>query len=740
MSIKDIVMDKIHLKNIIRCACLLTIFRIGGEMTLAQTGYEMVHTRGKIWETVQNDGWIGSLGAWDFYVSTPIGMYPGFDGYMHPVGSEFAAENTFANANMHNFRSGVWILIKDLMTPGLPPSYTPTPTEYETFLSGHQTFTYGEASSRAPMVKITNFIEHPEFNPLLPEEMIDARWHTNTGITVIRRSSVWSFPGFRDFIIYDYTFKNTGQAVSIYTKELVEDFMQQTLRDVYFAFHSGVSVSTKGQINFHWELKATQAGAFGWEEESYRNYYHLYDDGELVFSTNYNGGAVPIPWDPYGKKSENEWKSRFGDELMDPAAFGWLTLYASPTGAVPRQNAKPDILRIDSHKGGIFQGRDLNLEKFRFEDGITKKMFYDFVTTPGLQEGLGNNGNRMNITTHTYGPYTIAPGDSVRIIIAEIAGVMDYTHVIAGDPENHFPDSTIAAILRNAENARIAVSWGIGATVNGIPIAADVPEPPPSPVTDAINASFGTENAAIAVTWNNIAETTALADGSGGLFYDGQTDLDGYRIYRSTDFQYTSEAEPPAFRGAAWNLVRDIPISEAGQYWDTELNSYKFTDEDVSFGRRYGYYVSAYSSSPRTWTSANGTSVDNLPELESGDVNRSMPTAAAPGPVESFDIFVVPNPFVFNDENRSFGMGDPYRIEFRNLPESAQIRIYTLMGDLIRQIDHGPDERGNVYGSVVWDQKSESGLLVAPGLYIYHVLSKTAGIDKSLTGKLMIIR
>ncbi len=710
------------------------------ERSPAQGTEELVHRRGRLWETVRNDGWIGSLGAWDYLVSLPLGLFPGFEGYIHPVGGEFNAVNTFANANMHNFRSGVWIVVQDMMIPGTPPGYAPTPAPYETFLSGLQEASHGIASVRAPMEMLENFIEVPGFDPVLPEEMATAWWHTNTGITVTRRSYVWSYPGYDDFIIYDYSFVNTGQIVSTLTNEVVTNFPQQTLEDVYFAFHSGISASTKGQINFHTELTAVQAGAFGWQPPAYRNYYHIDDDGELVYSTNFNGGREPVPWDPYPKKSPGSWIQRFGNELHDPAAFGWLALHASPRTQTPRTSPRPDMLRVDVHKGGRFQGQDLDMEFFRLDSSRPKKSFFDLAGLSDVQEHLGNDGNRMNFYTLSYGPYTLAPGDSVRFVLAEIAGVMDYHQIIAGDPDGHFPDSTIAAIRRNAQNARNAVRWGIGATVNGLPLAADVPEPPPAPNTDAVNASVGTDVAAIAVTWDDVAENTTITDGSGGVFYDGQTDLDGYRIYRSTDFQYVSDTELPVLRGAAWNLLREIPRSEFTAFWDSDLNRYRFVDEEVSFGLRYGYYVSAYRSSPGTWTSANGTVVTDLGELASGSVNRTSATSAAPGPVDNFDIFVAPNPYIFNDATRSFGMNDPYRMEFRNLPERATIRIYTVMGDLVRTIEHGPDDRGSVFGSVVWDQKSDSGLLVAPGLYVFHVQSRTAGLENAKTGKLMIIR
>lgn len=741
-----------HLSICRRGVALALLLVMVADNLSAQALVEKEHRRGRLWETVLNDGWIGSLGAWDFLVPNPFGLFPGFEGYVHPLGNEFEAENTFANANMHNFRSGCWIVVKDMLIPAGPPDYKPYPIEYEVYASGLQGETYGGELKLTPLALVDNFIESSGFNPLRPEQMTDGSWYTNTGIRATRRSYVWSFPGYEDFIIYDYSFKYTGEFVSTLTGALVPNpsdvLTSQTLNEVYFVFHSGISVSTKAPINFHCELAGVHAGAFGWLRPQYHDFYHKYDDGELVFSTNYDGGDQPHPNSRiYCLKDESEWERRFGKELFAPAAFGWLALYASPlTGQTERTTPKPDVLRIDSHKGGTLGGQPLDLQGF-YPGSRPKKLFHVFATTPDTQAALGNIGDRLNFYTLSYGPYTLAPGDSVRFIIAEIAGVMDYNLVnagLGGGVNGFFRDSAIVAIQRNAENARNAVKWGLGATVDGIPLAADAPDPPPGPTCDAINASIGPDTAAIGVTWDRLAETTIIRDGSGGVFYDGINDLDGYRIYRSTDFQFTTDAAPPVFRGAAWSLLVDIPKAEFMKYFDSATNKYNYLDRGVSFGFQYGYYVSAYRKQPKPWTSANGMVVSNLPELASGSYNRSLPASALPGPIPPndpsfFDIFVAPNPFVYNDPDRSFGLAN-LKIEFRNLPERCTIRIYTVMGDLLKTVEHQPDERGNVSGSEAWDQKSESGLVVAPGLYIYHIESKMPGIDRSLTGKLMIVR
>ena len=426
----------------------------------------VVHRRGRLWDTVWNFGHIGHEGAWDYLTSQPLGLYPGFEGYFHPCCNEQQAVNTYVNANMHNFRAGVWIGVPGMKIPGTPPNFQPIPTDFEIFAAG-VSGARGMTSSRAPIVLYQNYMENADsFDPLMPEEWSDATWHTNVGITIHRKSYVWSYPDYDDFIIYDYTFTNTGQIVSTQADQVVpnvQDF-QQTLERVYIAFHGAVSVSTKSQINFHSELSAVQAGGFGWQQP-YHDYWHVYDGGSLVFSTNYNGGAEPTPFDTFPLKDNASWKQKFGNELQSPAAFGWLTLLVQEPNGNVRANPAPNVLRIDTHKGGTFRGQALDMEYFTPSDDQLGK-FYDFITTPSDLNATPNNGDRFNFYTQSFGPFTLRPGDSVRIIVAEIAGVMDYRQVVAGDTTG-WRSKSIAAIRANAQAARNAVAWGVGAVVNG---------------------------------------------------------------------------------------------------------------------------------------------------------------------------------------------------------------------------------------------------------------------------------
>jgi hypothetical protein len=131
-----------------------------------------------------------------------------------------------------------------------------------------------------------------------------------------------------------------------------------------------------------------------------------------------------------------------------------------------------------------------------------------------------------------------------------------------------------------------------------------------------------------------------------------------------------------------------------------------------------------------------------LKPFTTGDVFTFTTKAeAVSAPLASLEFkgapYVVPNPYVgaASFEPAPFGVqgrGDR-RIEFRNLPQSCTIRIYTVRGDLVQTIR----QDGSTGGYAPWDLRTKDNLDVAPGLYIYHVDAGTYG---SFVGKFAIIK
>jgi len=78
-------------------------------------------------------------------------------------------------------------------------------------------------------------------------------------------------------------------------------------------------------------------------------------------------------------------------------------------------------------------------------------------------------------------------------------------------------------------------------------------------------------------------------------------------------------------------------------------------------------------------------------------------------------INVVPNPFYL------YGPYDPtagnYQLKFQHLPDVCTITIFNLAGDYIRRIE----KTDPLTSIATWDVKTENGLVVASGIYIYVV-------------------
>jgi hypothetical protein len=105
--------------------------------------------------------------------------------------------------------------------------------------------------------------------------------------------------------------------------------------------------------------------------------------------------------------------------------------------------------------------------------------------------------------------------------------------------------------------------------------------------------------------------------------------------------------------------------------------------------------------------------------LESGKVFQlatpeSNPSSPVLADADLRKISVVPNPFIAaNEIMRGRGL---QRILFTNLPPVATIRIYTISGNLVRILEHGDGT-----GTEEFDVRTRWDLLLASGLYYYHV-------------------
>lgn len=102
------------------------------------------------------------------------------------------------------------------------------------------------------------------------------------------------------------------------------------------------------------------------------------------------------------------------------------------------------------------------------------------------------------------------------------------------------------------------------------------------------------------------------------------------------------------------------------------------------------------------------------------------------------NIMVVPNPYIasviWEPRNRfSTGRG-PRSIHFNNLPTECTIRIFSVSGELVKQINH---QSSIDNGTAEWDLLTKENLSVSYGVYVYHVEAPRLGEH---VGKFAVIK
>src|SRR5581483_4065775 len=90
---------------------------------------------------------------------------------------------------------------------------------------------------------------------------------------------------------------------------------------------------------------------------------------------------------------------------------------------------------------------------------------------------------------------------------------------------------------------------------------------------------------------------------------------------------------------------------------------------------------------------------------------------------------VFPVPWRPHGPNAGTGSGqtgtEAAGMTFTGIPSECTIKIYTIAGDLVRQISHS-DTHGSI-GQEVWDGRTTGGEAAASGVYLWRVESSSDG-------------
>lgn len=179
-----------------------------------------------------------------------------------------------------------------------------------------------------------------------------------------------------------------------------------------------------------------------------------------------------------------------------------------------------------------------------------------------------------------------------------------------------------------------------------------------------------------------------------------------------------------------------IPESQIeDRYWD-----YEYEVTGLLPSQPYHFSVTTFDY---------GHPPTNVPPLEAGrSINQTMVYALdSPDLIEKkgTEVVVYPNPYRDDKRDEYVELGsEPYtgqgqfdrRIHFINLPPKCTIRIFTLDGDLVREIKHDKDPDDPTATHETWDLITRNTQAIVSGIYLFSVESDQG----DQVGKFVIVK
>jgi hypothetical protein len=283
-----------------------------------------------------------------------------------------------------------------------------------------------------------------------------------------------------------------------------------------------------------------------------------------------------------------------------------------------------------------------------------------------------------------------------------------------------------------------------------------LPTPPPSPILRVVPGK---------------QKLTLYWDASPEIARDPVTkdqDFEGYRVYLSTDNEnFDMVRQVDLVDTAGFNTgLQQLEYPEPVMSTTITLKDHNGQDSTVTVPLKYRLVLDNLKDGFKYWVSVTSydTGTPEVPSLESGKPQNKI--LVIPGPEEeeagASKVTVFPNPYRVRALWDGEFLRDRY-LWFTNLPRKALIKIYSLAGDLVDEINFDgdtyraegargiynpssdPSGRGAplLSGSMcAWDVISKRDQAVATGLYIFVVEDKTSGPThgSKQTGKFLLVK
>lgn len=703
--------------KIIRYGFAVIIFALLATQVQAQFPYERLETEaGELRLSISNFGTIGKPDVRNNPQSGASMRYPASSGIEHL------------------FEAGIWIGAYVDGTMRLSSSAVTDPGGYQTGKSGYEYTATAPLRERGTETG-TGVSEHDivaEFsdkNTIVPGTTIRIQNHTQPlGADVKLESYNWGFPFTENFSLLKYTITNNSHlydnvASGVWDSVYVGMYADIVVRNVNTTEDQGSAFFNKGGLGYIDSLYTTYAFDAGSNDIETEN---TYAGLSLIGSIYRDEFFHPLNEDPES--------SQYPLPVVDPSYWVFSSgtgVFRGPSGDEDRYQKMSSKFDFDAPQGGTTAREALRT------DG---------------QDAEGNYISMISI-----GPYPeVEPGESFEVyFVFSAARKPEQFQGDAGKPVDNEESrvnlvSTVKSAIRvlqgNDRNNNNRLDPGEDTNESGTLDRYVFPTPPDNP-TVRIELDAGEAT----LYWDRKAEFSIDPVTS-------EQDFEGYKIYRSDigdDISPTPrvirEFDTPGNEVGFNTGFEEVRLNEPVTFeGDTTEYWYKYEISGLLSGWQYQFSVTSFDY---------GSQVFELDPLETSTNANAVRVFPGTSPNENFGsdakehkVGVYPNPYRVNAAWDGATEQDR-KLMFYNLPQRAEIRVYTLAGDIVAEMDHNSETySGDIGwfdtrsgsprvfsgGEHAWDILSESNQTLRSGLYLFTV--KDLSTNKVQTGKFLIIK
>lgn len=674
---------------------------------------------------------------------------------------------------------GLWIGCQNFMDP-----VSKLPFRYKVLTLGPRSGTYDALNAFTQPFKYIGKYNHPvvtvdgktanatmglydkldEIDPTMQaDRMLVNTINTPMGITMTRKIMVFPNQYNNNFFVYDYVFKNTGII------NVAGTVVPQTLDSCMFLFQyrytlAGEAVASSNFPVVGWSAQSTRWGVntlvhvMGTDPTSadfkYRALYGYY-------GPHSGDNAVPDDW---GCPNPNQ----SGSVLAAARYIGCVTLHADKSSQDQSDDKTQPMntayLNTDDALEYACPPYDVTSMarwyKFMTTGGVTglhpKSYADEFIASTAttyadqfskiqLQGASGGPGQIQG-----FGPYKLAPGDSIHIVLAEgVAGLdRDSNRVVSNNWYAGFKPSgggtpTYDALMPSG------VSIGTSSLVSANPVYTKY-KIDPAPYNQYKDAwVFSIEDSTKPYSIQRMFQRAidlcnsdyhALQPPPAPAQFNVTSGANGIQLsWTASEARATAHFNGFVIYRAAGSVYNDITVYKKIWECDKSYPHDSYLDTAVARATGYFYYIQSKDDG------ATNTIEPGVPLVSSQFLTQTEEGAylLKEGKSGMDAIYIVPNPYIVRSRKLQWGLTldptlqnqgfDQDRIAFVNLPkEGCTIRIFTERGELIWQMEHT-----NGSGDEHWNQKTTYGQTIASGIYIVHFQTSSGN---SVYRKFVVIR